>query len=1047
MIRGLKLPYFSACLVGAALWAAPTTAFSAPAAFVPGQLVLYCQPGTAQAVVNTLAAKVNATVTPLLLQDCYELTLPAAQQDNADTLNAVAALKTDPNVKYVGPNIYYQTQAAASVTPNDPLYVSQWALPQINMPQAWVLQKGNATGTVADLDSGFDVNHPDMVGQYLLPGYNSSDGSTNIAPPNTTQEGEHGVFTSGVIDAKTNNGIGIASVAGWGTMQVFPVRISDANNAIAETALINAWNYVVQNKAKYNIAVVNMSFGADLGTDPNNASNPDYTSLQNLNAAGILMSVSAGNSTANDNVFSPAGVKLPLLLTVSALNRESRPTYYTNFGKIDISAPGGEQFSATDPNGMLGLYDGGYDYEQGTSFSAPMVSGVLSLLMSTSGVTPAQAVQLIENGANHTITGQTSLPDQYFGYGELDAYQALLPVSYTVSVVSPNGLNATGVTTDPTGALPQPIETLKPTIQFQVSRIPISNVNINIQNADGSLTPLVSAGSAAAGVTNFTVAGDSTGLNGPYTISLRYAFSSGLSQQNVTVVITGQPTDATVAPITDTRTFTLEPHVFTAGLNMVSFPYYESAADSPTGATRSISQILGTNSVVLYRYVPQLLPNSQNAPYASNGTTSDVLPADASLNPSDVQTTTSPVNGNTNINPLGLGYFMLTTSSTTFNSFGTDYSSDVVQVQLHDGWNMIGDPFPYSIPFQTIQFVTPSGSLYTAPNAAASGLILPYLYTYQGGAYQFNQLPGGTLQPWQGAWIYVQPGSNTLPSTSSDVLTMIVPPAGTLLGKAAAKAPAASSATTQPAAGWQLTLSASSGGVAGSTATLGVVPSLTRGAGAAPLPPQMGQYVSIALQRQANRSLLYMSDLHTPAAAQTWNLLVNTSQNHSGMIAVTWPGMEHVPHNVSLTLTDPVTGQSVNMRTNTAYQFQMAAGAATRSLTVTAGENTGTGRPVLSGLMVNQVAGRGTSGTIYNIQFSISRAAQVNVEVLGLNGRSLATVAPSRAVTAGQNQMVWNGRDAAGRALPSGVYTLVINAVTESGQTTRLTYPVTLLGR
>src|SRR5262249_49009932 len=125
--------------------------------FKTGELILYCHPGTPRQVADELAAKVNAAkANPLLLADCYLLVLPQDKHTDADTTAAVARLKMDNRVRWVGPNRYYYP-AQAKTEPNDPRYVSreQWNLQMMRMAEAWTLQKGRVNVNVAIVDSGF----------------------------------------------------------------------------------------------------------------------------------------------------------------------------------------------------------------------------------------------------------------------------------------------------------------------------------------------------------------------------------------------------------------------------------------------------------------------------------------------------------------------------------------------------------------------------------------------------------------------------------------------------------------------------------------------------------------------------------------------------------------------------------------------------------------------------------------------------------------------------------------------------------------------------
>ena len=180
----------------------------------PGALILICKPGTPQADVARLAGLVGAAqIVPLLQSDGYKVVLDANHQDAASTAAAIAQLKLDPTVFSATPNyIYHFTQNVQ--TPNDPRYKTgeQYGHKLINMPQAWALQLGDVNTTIAVMDSGFKPDHEDSP-NFSPASYNAVDGSSNyiFAPP-ANGENDHGVATSGVIGAHTNNALGIAGV-------------------------------------------------------------------------------------------------------------------------------------------------------------------------------------------------------------------------------------------------------------------------------------------------------------------------------------------------------------------------------------------------------------------------------------------------------------------------------------------------------------------------------------------------------------------------------------------------------------------------------------------------------------------------------------------------------------------------------------------------------------------------------------------------------------------------------------------------------------------
>ncbi len=94
---------------------------------------------------------------------------------------AVALLKKLPNVEYACPN--YIRKAAETVPP-DPYYGSQWGWPKIDAPLAWDDTTGSATVTVGVIDTGVDLDHPDLqanlwVNQAELTGVSGQDDDGN----------------------------------------------------------------------------------------------------------------------------------------------------------------------------------------------------------------------------------------------------------------------------------------------------------------------------------------------------------------------------------------------------------------------------------------------------------------------------------------------------------------------------------------------------------------------------------------------------------------------------------------------------------------------------------------------------------------------------------------------------------------------------------------------------------------------------------------------------------------------------------------------------
>ncbi|TCM44450.1 S8 family serine peptidase [Kribbella sp. VKM Ac-2568] len=307
-------------------------------------------------------------------------------------------LKAEPSVELASLN--YTRKASA--VPNDDAYAQgvQRYLSTVRMPQAWDLSKTAGSQTVAVLDTGVDAGHPDLVGR-TVPGYNTINPGTT---PN--DDNFHGTFVSGIIAANTSNTEGIAGVA-WNA-KVMPVKVLDRDGSGSDADIVTGINWAVTHGAR----VINLSLGGP-GDDP-----VLRDAVANAVSQGVVVVVSAGNS-GDDVPQYPAAY--PEALTVGATNDNAVTTSFSSHADwVDISAPG-YNIVSTGPR----FLDPSFPYWQGsgTSFSAPIVSGVAALVRNKyPTLTAAQVVARLKATARDA--GPRGI-DPYYGAGILDAYAAL----------------------------------------------------------------------------------------------------------------------------------------------------------------------------------------------------------------------------------------------------------------------------------------------------------------------------------------------------------------------------------------------------------------------------------------------------------------------------------------------------------------------------------------------------------------------------------------------------------------------------------------------
>ena len=225
---------------------------------------------------------------------------------------------------------------------------------------------------LALIDSRLDETHPEFGGGNV---------ATLGSQPLTDS---HGTATAAVAAAPFN-GIGIAGI--WPGMRALnlpvpsQIRCSDSSSNIHRAVAAGA-------------AVINMSYGS---ASPCFA---EYEQLQRATRAGVTLVAAAGNELAQGNPLEfPAS--LPHVLTVAAVNGNSKATYFSNANAaVDLSAPGEGVLTA-----VPAAFDGdrnpdGYESLDGTSFSAPMVAAAAAWVRAERpDLTPDQVAQVVRLGA------------------------------------------------------------------------------------------------------------------------------------------------------------------------------------------------------------------------------------------------------------------------------------------------------------------------------------------------------------------------------------------------------------------------------------------------------------------------------------------------------------------------------------------------------------------------------------------------------------------------------------------------------------------------
>src|SRR6056297_3847682 len=308
-----------------------------------------------------------------------------------------------------------------STTPSDTRYDEQWHYnnttqtngtvdADIDLPEAWEVETGNSEVIVAVEDQGIDVDHEDMVGNMWINsgetpnngvdddnngyvddyyGYNFGDDQGPITP------GEHGTHVGGTVAAETNNGTGVAGIAGGSGnndgVRLMSVEVFGSNG---QGGFAEGFTYAADMGAHVS---QNRWGGGGESQSINDAI--DYF-IANGGGAGTPMDggvviFAAGNDDVSRGASTwPA--QYESAIAVASTDHNDVKSYFSNYGSwVDIAAPGSDILSCK-PNDS-------YQTMSGTSMACPHVSGVAALIVSkfAGNITPSGVwSKLVDNTDN-----------------------------------------------------------------------------------------------------------------------------------------------------------------------------------------------------------------------------------------------------------------------------------------------------------------------------------------------------------------------------------------------------------------------------------------------------------------------------------------------------------------------------------------------------------------------------------------------------------------------------------------------------------------------
>ncbi len=359
------------------------------------------------------------------LSSTQELLTADASMD-ADAIRHYARqLSADSNIEFASPEYHRYLLAQ----PNDPLFLVGQELGSqsylydgafsVRAPGGWDLTTGSQDTVIAIVDTGVLPDHPELTSRSIPSiGYDfiSADGPSDYTSANDgdgrdadpTDPGDpcgaspsswHGTGVASVAAGNSNNSEGIAGID-WNARLLHARALGRCGGTDADIIDALRWSagLPVQglplNDTPAN--VVNLSIGG--ATECTKAW---QEVIDELNALDITFVIAAGNESSNALRSSPANCANVITVGASTPGG-SIDTGFSNYGlKVTVAAPGRDILLATN-TGALDADVDGYDYqrETGSSFSAALVTGAISLMHSINAdLSPLQIREILQDSA------------------------------------------------------------------------------------------------------------------------------------------------------------------------------------------------------------------------------------------------------------------------------------------------------------------------------------------------------------------------------------------------------------------------------------------------------------------------------------------------------------------------------------------------------------------------------------------------------------------------------------------------------------------------
>lgn len=377
--------------------------------------------------------------------------------DPANIDELIELLSAFPYIEYAEPVPYN----SYGFQPNDMqnnTTSGQWGLWKINAREAWDISKGDSTITVAIVDDGVSMFHPDLYENiwrnpneiaangidddnngYIDDIYGWDAGNNDNNPVHPSTNFTHGTHVGGISGAITNNLRGVASI-GY-NIAIMPVKCTFDNQA-SPTAIPRGYDGITY-AANAGADIINCSWSSG------NFSQTAQAVINYATSRGSIVVAAASNDGVSQIRY-PAAYNGVIAVASSDINDEK--SSFSNYGTwVDITAPGSRIRSTIAAGNSYATFDG-------TSMATPMVAGLLGLMKSHNpNLTNAQLEQCLLDNADD-IDGLNPSFKGSLGSGRINAEKSMLCIDKTLKakpkaqVQSSVSITCPGVEVDFTGS-------------------------------------------------------------------------------------------------------------------------------------------------------------------------------------------------------------------------------------------------------------------------------------------------------------------------------------------------------------------------------------------------------------------------------------------------------------------------------------------------------------------------------------------------------------------------------------------------------------------